>query len=452
MDIQGMIKKSKKAQKEFALNFNQEQVDKVVREIGKVVFENAEELAKMAVEETRMGVLEHKIAKNKNKARIIWNHLRDKKSMGVISRDEELGIVTIAKPIGVVGAITPCTNPIVTPMANIMQALKGKNSIIVSPHPRTKKCTAYLFDLYNKALSKYNVPENLLQYIAEPTIEATNELMRSADIIVATGGMNMVKAAYSSGKPSLGVGPGNIQCIIDRGVDITQAVPKIVTGRSFDNGIICSGEQAVMIPEEQYDEVIAEFKKNDVYYADKQDEIDRLEEVLFPGGKISKDVVGVCSADIAKKAGFDIPKNTKAILIPVAREDKINIFRKEKMFPVMIALKYTDFDQAIEIAQENLDIEGRGHSVVIHSNKPENIEKLGQAVTVSRVVVNAPCATTVGGSYSNGLAPTTTLGCGTWGNNSLSENVDYKHFLNTTKVAYLMDEREVPSDEELWYR
>jgi len=371
--------------------------------------------------------------------------------MGIIDRDEESGIVTIAKPMGVVGAITPCTNPIITPMCNMMFALKGKNSVIVSPHPRSKKCTAYLFDLYNKALSKYDVPENLIQFIPEPTIEATNELMKAVDIIVATGGMGMVKAAYSSGKPSLGVGPGNIQCIIDRDVDIKDAVPKIITGRSFDNGIICSGEQAVMIPEEQYDEVIAEFKKNNCYYADDQKEIDSLEKVLFPDGKLGKGVIGDYPVNIARKAGIDIPEETKVIIIPVDREDKTNIFRKEKIFPVMAAFKYGDFDQAIAIVQENLDIEGRGHSVVVHSNKPENIEKLGLAVTVSRVIVNAPCSTTVGGSYSNGLAPTSTLGCGTWGGNILSENVDYKHFLNNTKIAYLMDEREAPTDEELWY-
>jgi len=452
MDIQEMVNKSRIAQKEFELKFDQEKTDQVVKEIGKVVFENAEILARMAVEESGMGVVEDKTLKNKNKARIIWNNLRDKKSMGIIDRDEESGIVTIAKPMGVVGAITPCTNPIITPMCNMMFALKGKNSVIVSPHPRSKKCTAYLFDLYNKAISKYDVPENLIQFIPEPTIEATNELMKAVDIIVATGGMGMVKAAYSSGKPSLGVGPGNIQCIIDRDVDIKDAVPKIITGRSFDNGIICSGEQAVMIPEEQYDEVIAEFKKNNCYYADDQKEIDSLEKVLFPDGKLGKGVIGDYPVNIARKAGIDIPEETKVIIIPVDREDKTNVFRKEKIFPVMAAFKYGDFDQAIAIVQENLDIEGRGHSVVIHSNKPENIEKLGLAVTVSRVIVNAPCSTTVGGSYSNGLAPTSTLGCGTWGGNILSENVDYKHFLNNTKIAYLMDEREAPTDEELWYR
>lgn len=451
MDIKELVKKSRIAQRKFEEKFNQEQTDQVVKEIGKVVFENAEVLAKIAVEETGMGVYEDKVLKNKNKARIIWNNLRDKKSMGIIDRNEETGIVTIAKPMGVVGAITPCTNPIVTPMCNIMFALKGKNSIIVSPHPRAKKCTAYLFDLYNKALSKYNVPENLIQFIPEPTIELTKELMSTVDVIIATGGMGMVKAAYSSGKPSLGVGAGNVQCIIDRGVDIKEAVPKIITGRSFDNGIICSGEQAVIIPEELYDEVIDEFKDNNCYYVDDEKEKKKLEDVLFPGGKINKAVIGVYPEVIGEKAGIDVPKGTKVIIVEVDRENKTSVFRKEKMFPVMAAFAYKDFDQAIEIAQENLDIEGRGHSVVIHSNKPENIEKLGQRVTVSRVVVNAPCSTTVGGSYSNGLAPTTTLGCGTWGNNILSENVDYRHLLNTTKIAYLIDEREAPTDEELWY-
>lgn len=216
--IKSMVENSKAAQKEFE-KFNQEQVDTVVKEIAKVVYDNAEELARMAADETRMGVYEDKIKKNKGKASIIWNHLKTKKTVGIINYDKETGVVEIARPMGVVGVVTPCTNPIVTPMANSMAALKGRNSIIIAPHPRAKKCARYLLDLWNKAIAKYNVPQNLIQVIEEPSIELTSQLMKAVDVVVATGGMGMVKSAYSSGKPAYGVGVGNVQCIIDRGVD-----------------------------------------------------------------------------------------------------------------------------------------------------------------------------------------------------------------------------------------
>ena len=233
--IKSLIKNAKTAQQEFE-KYNQAQVDAIVKAIAKVVFDNAVELAKMAAEETRMGVFEDKIKKNQGKAKILWYSLKDKKTVGIIGENPQTGVVEIARPMGVVGAVTPCTNPIVTPMCNAMFALKGRNTIIIAPHPRAKKCGAYTVELFKRELAKLNAPRNLIQIIEEPTVELTNELMREVDVVVATGGMGMVKAAYSSGKPAYAVGAGNVQCIIDRNVDIKDAVPKIIAGRIFDNG------------------------------------------------------------------------------------------------------------------------------------------------------------------------------------------------------------------------
>ncbi|WZL73904.1 aldehyde dehydrogenase family protein [Clostridiaceae bacterium 35-E11] len=446
--IDELVAKARAAQREFE-NFNQEQVDAVVREIGKVVYDNAVELARMAVDETGMGVFEDKIAKNKGKAKVIWNHLRGKKSVGIIHRDEETGIVEVAKPMGVVGSVTPCTNPIVTPMSNAMFALKGKNAIIIAPHPRAKKCSTETVRLINQAIAKYNVPENMIQIIEEPSIELTNLLMQATDVVVATGGMGMVKAAYSSGKPAYGVGAGNVQCIIDRDVDIKEVVPKIIVGRTFDNGIICSGEQTVIAPEEDYDRIIAEFKNNGAHYINDAKEKEALRKVMFINGVISKDIVGQTPEKIGQLAGIDIPKDTKVILIEADGIGEEDVLCKEKMCPVMATFKYKDFSEAVHIAQTNLDIEGKGHSAAVHSNNKENIEYAGR-LTVSRLVVNQPCATSAGGSFFNGFAPTTTLGCGSWGNNSISENFTYKHLINISRIGYYMKDAVVPSDEELW--
>ena len=257
--IDGYIERARKAQEEFE-KMSQEQVDLAVKTIGKVVYDNAEYLAKLAVEETGMGNVPDKIAKNKQKAGIVWNNLRDKKSRGILDTDPETGITRIAKPIGVAAAITPCTNPIVTPMSNAMFALKCGNAIIITPHHKAVRCSTKTVDMINAELSKLGYPANLIQIVDEHSRENTRNLIASADIVIATGGAGMVTAAYSSGKPALGVGAGNVQCIIDEGYDCKVAVPKIVAGRSYDYGIICSGEQSVICHEDDYDSVIEEFK------------------------------------------------------------------------------------------------------------------------------------------------------------------------------------------------
>lgn len=443
------IQRARKAQSEFE-KMDQQQVDNAVKILGKVIVDNAEMLAEMAVEETGMGNYPDKVAKNKNKARIIWNSLKGKKSRGIIERDDMAGITKVAKPVGVVAAITPCTNPIVTPMSNAMFALKCGNAIIITPHHKAIKCSTKTVELINAELKKEGYPENLIQILDQQSRENTRNLISMADVVVATGGEGMVHAAYSSGRPALGVGAGNVQCIIDEGYDYKVAVPKIIAGRTFDYGIICSGEQSVITPDAMYEDVLKEFEMNGGYIVRDKKEIQAVRDALFQEGAPNRHSVGQSPQVIAKLAGIEIPKDTKIIVVEAEGTGEIDLLGKEKMAPVISAYKYTEFSEAIDIARKNLEAQGKGHSVAIHSDNKEHIEKVGEELCVSRFVVNQICASSAGGSFFNGLAPTNTLGCGTWGHNSISENLDFKHLMNVSRIAYYMSENPVPSDEELW--
>lgn len=447
--VNSLIEKARIAQKEFE-SFDQNQVDKIVREIGKVVYDNAEMLAEMAINETQMGVYEHKVAKNKGKAKVIWNDLRDKKSVGEISRDPITNIVEIAKPIGVVGAVTPTTNPIVTPMCNAMFALKGRNAIVIAPHPRAKKCSSETVRLINERIELLGAPKNLIQIIEEPSIDKTNELMKLADVVVATGGMAMVKSAYSSGKPAFGVGAGNVQVVVDRGIDFSEAAKKIIDGRTFDNGIICSGEQTVISHKDDYNEVIEAFKSHGAFLIENKEDVRKMTETIFKDGHMNKDVVGQSTLKIAQMAGVKIPNDTKVILLESDKHGLNEILCKEKMCPVLTMLKYDNFEEGIKKAKDNLEMEGNGHSAAIHSDSIDNIKRVGEVLSVSRLVVNAPSATTAGGSFFNGFSPTTTLGCGSWGNNSISENFTYKHLINISRIGLIRENVVVLDDEQIW--
>lgn len=449
-EIEQMIEKARKAQSIYMRHFNQEDVDKAVFLATKTVYDHAEELARMAVEETQMGVYEDKVSKNQNKSKGVWWDLRGKKSMGILSIDERTGLIEIAKPIGVVAGVTPMTNPIVTPMSKIAFALKSRNAIIISPHPRAKKCSALTVDYIIEALEELNLPDGMIQVVREPAREKTLELMSHCDVTVATGGMPMVKSAYSSGKPSFGVGAGNVQVILDRDIDYNLAISKIVTGRAFDNGIICSGEQSCIYPEDEREAVMEGFRSNHAYICNN-DEREKILNAIFEDGHTAKDVVGQSCQKIAKKAGIVIPNDAKVIVVEsngkFGAEDPIS---KEKMCPVLAAFPYRYFEQALEIAQTNLSFEGKGHTAGLHSNSQANIIKAGSELSVSRLIVNAICATTAGGSIQNGLPVTNTLGCGSWGGNSISENFTFKHLLNITRIAPLSVRLRVPTDDEIW--
>ena len=447
--INGYIERARAAQAEFE-KMSQEQVDLAVKTLGKVVYDNAEYLAELAVEETGMGNVPDKIAKNKQKAGIVWNNLKGKISRGILETDQKTGITKIAKPMGVVAAITPCTNPVVTPMSNAMFALKCGNAIIITPHHNSIKTSTTTVEMINRELKKLGYPENLIQILDQHSRENTRNLISSADIIIATGGAGMVGAAYSSGRPALGVGAGNVQCIIDRGYDYKTAVPKILTGRAFDYGIICSGEQSMICPEEDFDNILKVCGEEGALIVSDPGELEALRNALFKDGSVNRQAVGKSPARIAELAGLEAPENIKVIVAVAEGTAKTDSLGGEKMAPVIAAYKYKTLDEAIQIARENLEKEGKGHSVAFHSDSEENIEKVGLSLCVSRFVINQVSASSAGGSYYNGLAPTNTLGCGSWGHNSISENLDYKHLMNVSRIARYMPDNHVPSYDELW--
>jgi succinate-semialdehyde dehydrogenase len=445
-----LVSRARLAQAEFEA-FTQEQVDAIVRDIGKYVYDNAELLARMAVDETGIGNFEDKVLKKKGKARAIWNSLKGKKSRGIIDEDPETNMVYVAKPMGVVGAVTPITNPVVTPMCNGMFALKTGNAVIFAPHPKAQNCAEHLTEAFMAIVRSHGGPEDLIQVVRNGSITKTQSLMETVDVVVATGGGAMVKSAYSSGKPSFGVGAGNVPVIIDRGVDLSDAIDKIVTGASFDNGIICSHEQFVLTPEESFAETVQRFTDTGkVWFTDDETEIEKLREVVFPGGQLNKDVVGISASEVGAMAGIDVPESARLILLPARGAGRDDILAREKLCPVVAILPYRDFAEAVQLAKANLLVEGAGHSAALHSHDEANIRHAGLELPISRLVVNQPSSLTAGGSLTNGFAPTTTLGCGSWGGNSISENLDYKHLMNVSRIGMVIANKRVPTDEEIW--
>lgn len=393
MEIKEMVERARKAQVIYDERFDQERVDQVIKAAARTIFDHAEELARLTIDETQMGVYEDKVAKNRNKSKGVWYNLKGKKSMGILSIDERTNLIEIAKPIGVVAGITPMTNPVVTPMSKIIFALKTKNAIIIAPHPKAKQCSSAAVKLIIEAIAPFEVPEGLVQVIEEPTIEKTCELMEACDVVVATGGMPMVKSAYSSGKPSFGVGAGNVQVILDRFIDFDVAAEKVITGRSFDNGIICSGEQSFIYHKDDKQEVMDTFRRHGAYIVSEEDR-DKVVNALFEDGHICRDIVGQSVQTIASKAGIFVPGNTRVLVVEAHGIGRDDLICKEKMCPVMAAFAYDNFDEAIKIAKTNLFMEGNGHTAGIHSNNQANIIKAGTELSVSRLIVNAPCATT----------------------------------------------------------
>lgn len=450
LHVKELVARARAAQKEFE-KCNQEQVDAACRALAKAIFDNAEPLARMAVDETRMGVYEDKVKKNQGKARVIWNDMKGKKSVGIIDRLPEQGLVLVAKPMGVVGAVTPTTNPIVTPMCNAMFALKGRNAIIICPHPRSKKCSGEAVRLMKEALIPLGVPQDIIQIIDEPTVELSGQVMKQCDVCISTGGMGMVRAAYASGKPAFGVGAGNVQCMIDEDVDLEAAIPMIIEGRRFDNGIICSGEQTAIMPKSIFAKAVEVFKRNGALYIDKPEDVQKLRDVVFPDGVIDKNIVGQSAKAVAERCGFAHSDDLKVILVKAGTYGRDDLLSKEKMCPVIATYDFlADWDECIRAANANLEVEGKGHSVCIHSNNSEHIEAAAQVLPVSRFLVNQICSTNNGGSFFNSLSATTTLGCGSWGNNSISENLSWRHLFNVSRIAAVRPGSAMPSDEEIW--
>lgn len=447
--VTGIIERARKAQKEFEA-YSQEQVDQVVKAVGKAVYDNGEELARMAIDETKMGDYNDKVMKNKGKAMAVWNYLKGKKSVGILNYIEEEGLVEVGKPMGIIGAVTPVTNPIMTPMHNTMIALKGRNAIVICPHPSAKNCGVKTVECINKYLKEIGAPEYLVQVVEEPTLHVSSLVMKMTDVCISTGGPGMVGAAYSSGKPAFGVGAGNCQCLIDEDADIKDAVPKIIRGRIYDNGVLCTCEQSIIYPEDKHDEIINTFKEQGAYYISDPTEVTSLRNTLFPDGALNKSCVGLSVFKIAQAAGIKVKEDTKLLIVKVDAPGRVDAFAKEKLFPVLAAYQYKTWEEGVAIVNANLDYEGKGHSMVMHSFTKKNIEYAAENIPVSRFLVNGIGSSGLGGAYTNGLAPTGTLGCGSWGNNSISENLSYKHLINISRIAYTNADAHIPTPEEIW--
>lgn len=450
LTVEELIERSKIAQKQFE-KATQEQADAAAKAICKIVYDNQELLGKMAAEETKIGDTQDKIAKCRNKSSLIWHSLKNKKSVGVISRNDDTRIIEVAKPMGVVASVIPSTNPVVTPMANAAFALKTRNSIIFAPHPRAINLTKVVVKLFREELKKLGFPEDLIQGMETVTIEGTSELMSKSDVIIATGGMGMVKSAYSSGKPAFGVGAGNVQVIVDTDVDLKEVAKKIINGRRFDNGLICLGEQTVFVHKSQYDDFIKSMEEEGSFYVSDDKKLDIIREKLFPErGPINRDIVGLNAVQAAEILELDVPDTTKIILVKGSVAGETDVLCREKMVPILTVMPYEEFKGGVAMMVENLEHEGKGHSVGVHTNNKENAEYVALECSVSRCIINQPCGTTGGGSPTNGYGVTVTLGCGSWGNNSFSGNLGYEHLMNITRIGYPLDKPYLEDAEMAW--
>jgi succinate-semialdehyde dehydrogenase len=444
-----LVENARRAQAVFEA-YSQEKVDEAVRAVGKAVYDNAAPLAVAAVEETKMGNVADKTVKNAAKPKTTWYKLKGIKSRGILRAIEEEGLVEVAKPKGVVGAVTPVTNPVMTPVHNAMIALKGGNAIIISPHPRGKICGKQTVDLMREALAAIGAPQDLIQIVENPTEESSRLVMEMTDVCISTGGPGMVKVAYSSGKPAYGVGAGNVQCLVDADADFDDAVKKITTGRRYDNGVLCTCEQSAFLPAAKADGIIARFEKAGGCYYSRPADVEALRNALFPGGVIAKELVGASPGRIAEAAGLSAPDDASLLIVKLEKTGKDELLAKEKLFPVLAVYSYDTWEEAVRGAAENIDMEGTGHSVVIHSFTKHNIEYAALNINVSRFSVNQIGSSSLGGSLVNGLNPTATLGCGSWGRNSLSENLWFHHLINISRIAYEIPGAVAPTDEEIW--
>ncbi len=430
------MKELREAQREFA-TYSQEQVDKIFYEVAMAANKARFELAKMAVEETGMGVLEDKVIKNHYAAEYIYNAYKDTKTCGVIEEDNIFGIRKIAEPIGVIAAVIPTTNPTSTAIFKILLALKTRNAIIISPHPRAKDCTNYTAKFLLETAVKAGAPKNIIGWIDVPSLELTNEVMHEADIILATGGPGMVKSAYSSGKPAIGVGAGNTPVIIDETADIKMAVNSIIHSKTFDNGMICASEQSVTVMESIYNEVKKEFAYRGCYFL-KKDELNKVRKTIIVGGSLNAKIVGQSAFKIAEMAGVSVPESTKILIGEVESVDISEEFAHEKLSPVLAMYKAKTFDEAIAKAERLVADGGYGHTsaIYIDVNEKEKLAIHERAMKTCRILVNTPAAHGgIGDLYNFKLAPSLTLGCGSWGGNSVSENVGVKHLINIKTVA-----------------
>ncbi|MBQ8391598.1 MAG: bifunctional acetaldehyde-CoA/alcohol dehydrogenase [Clostridia bacterium] len=445
--LEAELKKIRGVQKTFA-SFTQEQVDKIFLAAATAANRERISLAKLAVEETGMGVVEDKVIKNHYAAEYIYNAYKDTKTCGIIEEDKAYGTVRIAEPIGVIAAVIPTTNPTSTAIFKCLIALKTRNAIVISPHPRAKNSTIAAAKIVLDAAVKAGAPEGIISWIDVPSLDMTNTVMKEADIILATGGPGMVKAAYSSGKPALGVGAGNTPAIIDESADLLMAVNSIIHSKTFDNGMICASEQSVIVEKSIYDKVKKEFADRGCYFLN-DDEIEKVRKTIIINGALNAKIVGQKAHTIASLAGVEVPENAKILIGEVESVELSEEFAHEKLSPVLAMYKAENFADALDKAEKLVEDGGFGHTASLYVDavaKRELIEEFSLRMKACRILVNTPSSHGgIGDLYNFKLAPSLTLGCGSWGGNSVSENVGVKHLLNIKTVA---ERRE----NMLWFR
>lgn len=445
--LEETLKKVRSAQEEFS-KFSQEKVDEIFKAAAIAANSARIPLAKMAVEETGMGVVEDKVIKNHYASEYIYNKYKGEKTCGIIEEDKSYGLKKIAEPIGVIAAVIPTTNPTSTVIFKTLISLKTRNGIIISPHPRAKKSTIESARIVLEAAVKAGAPEGIISWIDVPSLELTNYLMQNADIILATGGPGMVKSAYSSGKPALGVGAGNVPAVIDDSADIILAVNSIIHSKTFDNGMICASEQSVIVLNGIYEKVKEEFERRGCYILNSE-ELEKVRKTIIINGSLNAKIVGQKAHTIAKLADIEVPENTKILIGEVESVDISEEFAHEKLSPVLAMYRANDFEDAMSKAHKLVLDGGIGHTSSLYINtvtQNEKIEAFYNKMKTCRVLINTPSSQGgIGDIYNFKLTPSLTLGCGTWGGNSVSENVGVKHLLNIKTVA---ERRE----NMLWFR
>ena len=450
-----LVARARVAQRQFE-TWSQERVDEAVTAAGWAIVEPSRNraLAELSVRDTGLGDVADKIAKNRRKTIGLLRDLRGAKSVGVISEDRARGLIEIARPVGVVAAITPSTNPGATPANNILNALKGRNAIILAPSPKGQSTLALLLEYVHAELDRVGAPRDLVQRLLPPTSrDQTHALMRQADLVVATGSQSNVRAAYESGTPAVGVGAGNVTAIVDETADLPAAAAKIARSKTFDNATSCSSENAVIAITSQYDALVAAFAREGGVLLDAG-EARRLEAAMFAGGKLDSAFVAQPAREIASRAGLVRPALRAAKFLIVAEKGvgPDHPFSGEKLSPVLALYRADDFAAAAELAERILRYQGAGHSIGLHTSNAERALELGLTLPVCRVIVNQIHCFATGGSFDNALPFSLSMGCGSWGRNSISDNLNYRHFLNITRVVHPLPPEAVrePTDAELF--
>ena len=450
-EIVGQLLSNAREATDFVSSWNQEQIDMAVRALAWSVYEpsSARALAELAVETTGLGNVEDKVNKNQRKTFGTLRDLLRMPSVGIIERNPEKGLTIYAKPVGIVGSITPSTNPAATPINNAMMAINGANAIVLAPSPAGWETTNAVVEVARKALEQVGAPADLVQIVPAPVSRAvTSELMARVDLIVATGAQENVRAAYSSGTPAIGVGAGNVPVIIDASADLEEAARKIRLSKTFDNATSCSAENSIIIVDDVYEAAIEQLSKEGARLLESSS-VNEVREALFPGGgDLNREVIAKDVSVLADVFGVEQSDN-EYFLIEIDKPSVDEPLCREKLSLVSAVFRAADFDTALDYAAGILDVQGRGHSIGLHSKTPSHIQKAGESVDVARVLVNQAHAAGNGGSFDNGLPFSLSMGCGTWGRNSISENLNGRHFLNLTHVSETIPE-DKPSEEELF--